>query len=49
MGDMLPLTAEDGHTLAGYRAAPQGKAARAMVAPSPSTRKQYPGMRSGPC
>ena len=25
MGEMFLLTAEDGHTLTGYRAAPQGK------------------------
>ena len=30
MGELLPLSAEDDHTLAGYRAAPQGKAARAL-------------------
>src|SRR3989454_200556 len=31
MGEMLPLTAEDGHTLLGYRAAPQGKLRGALV------------------
>jgi len=31
MGKLLPLTAEYGHTLAGYRAAPQGKLRGALV------------------
>jgi hypothetical protein len=43
MGDMLSLTAEDGHTLAGYRAAPQGKAARAMAAAIAEHPQAVPG------
>ena len=31
MGKLLPLTTEYGHTLAGYRAAPQGKLRGALV------------------
>ena len=31
MGDMITLTAEDGHTLSGYRAAPQGTARGGLV------------------
>ena len=31
MGRMVTLTAEDGHTLAGYRAAPQGTARGGLV------------------